>query len=128
MAKLRAIRDIEPQTIQNLLDAGELVRKDATESIRQGAIRGLGHIASKAGEAPNADTGHLELNIEVRLRASDRTVEVASLAPYSSALEMGTSKMAARPFLRPAMAKNRSKLVLLMVATLEGQIGRVKKY
>ena len=128
LRKLRAIRDIESAAVQALLDAGELVRMEALESIREGAIRGIGHIASRPGEAPNADTGELELGIDVRLRSSDKAVEVVSLAEYSAELEFGSSRIAERPFMRPAAAKHKNRVVLLMVAAVNDRIGRAKKY
>lgn len=126
--KLRAIRDIESETVQNLLTVGELIRQTAMESIRDGTIRGLGHIPSLPGDPPKGDTGRLELGIEVKLRASEKRADVVSQAPHAMAMEMGTPTVAARPYLRPAAAKHRSQLAILTAATISGKLGRVKKH
>jgi hypothetical protein len=126
--KLRAIRDIESETIQNLLTVGELIRQEAMASIRNGTIRGLGHIPSLPGEPPKGDTGRLELGITVELRATEKRVDVVSSAPHALAMEMGTNTVAERPYLRPAAAKHRSQLAILTAATISGKLARVRKY
>lgn len=126
--KLREIRDVETPIIQNMLEVGEMIRQTAMESIRNGTIRGLGHIPSLPGQPPKGDTGRLELGISVELRASEKRVEVASSAPHAMAMEMGTPTIAERPYLRPAAAKHRNQLAILTAATISGMVGRVKKY
>ena len=96
-----------------LFAAGETIAAEAQTSITQGAQYGKGHIASLPGEAPNADTHLLADNIEV-VQPGPLHVEVSSNAPYSAALEFGTSKMAERPFMRPAVAKKRKEVVALI--------------
>ena len=87
-----------------LFKGGELLATEAHLSLTRGAVSGKKHVASKPGEIPNQDTGVLGNNIEVT-RERPLVVRVSSEAPYSKALEFGTSKMAARPFLRPARDK-----------------------
>lgn len=119
--RLRQISDsVEPESILVLLEAGELVRQEAMRSIREGTIRGKGHIPSLPGDPPKGDTGQLELGIEVELRRSEKTVNVISTAPYSAALELGTSRIAARPFLRPALLKHKNRLVTAMAKIASG--------
>lgn len=128
LARLRTISEtIEPNTIQLLLELGELVRQEAMASIREGTVRGPGHIPSLPGDPPKGDTGRLELGIEVELRRSEKTVNVISRAPYSAALEFGTSRIAPRPFLRPALQKYRSRLVTGMAMLASGE-GAVRVY
>jgi len=63
------------------------------------------------------------MSIEVELRRSDKTVNVIANAPYAAALEFGTRQIAARPFLRPAMQKHRSRLVTALAMTMSGRKG-----
>jgi len=71
-------------------------------SYRRGSIV---HVASQPGYPPNVDIGGLRAAIGVRrpgqLRRSIHTGNV-EYAPY---LEFGTTRMAARPFMRPMAAK-----------------------
>jgi HK97 gp10 family phage protein len=60
------------------------------------------HQASAPGEAPAVDTGFLINSIQTTIK-SEIQVETQIGAEYSEALEYGTSKMAARPFVEPAI-------------------------
>lgn len=111
--RLRRMRSkyLQDETNRALYDAGEVVREDAQQSIRQGSISGPGHIPSAPGQPPNADTHNLDLSIDVRLSKTRKTVNVVARAHYAAALEFGTSKMIERPFMRPALRRNRHRLV-----------------
>lgn len=80
---------------------GSLVATEAQISITTGSVSGKGHVPSAPGEPPMNDTGVLANNIEVH-QVAPLNVQVVSAAPYSVPLEFGTSRMAARPFMRPA--------------------------
>jgi HK97 gp10 family phage protein len=88
-----------------LFAAGELIQVEAQISITRGAVSGKNHVPSKPGEPPNADTHTLANYINVEHKAGDLTVRVRSDASYSAALEFGTSRMSARPYMRPARDK-----------------------
>lgn len=96
-----------------LFVAGNSIQVEAQISITAGAVSGKGHVPSKPGEPPNADTHLLADNIET-VQVAPLRVEVSSNAPYSAALEFGTSKMAERPFMRPAVAKTRKEVTDLV--------------
>lgn len=94
-----------------LYSAGQDIEIDAERSITSGSVSGRGHVPSLPGQPPNRDTGHLDTNIETSIVAQNPpTVHVTSHARYSAALEFGTSKMAERPFMRPATEKNRKNV------------------
>lgn len=109
--RLARLRRIKTPALKALYEAGELVRADAAASIKEGAISGPGHVPSQPGQPPNADTHQLDLSIDTVLSPTRLSVIIQSRAPYSAALEFGTSKMAARPFLRPALRRHRNRLV-----------------
>lgn len=85
------------------------VRVEARRLIADGAIQGKGHVASAPGEAPNWDTGELANKIVTR-KSGRMSAQTAAYADHAAPLELGTSKMAARPFMSPA-AKNTRKAV-----------------
>ncbi len=88
-------------TDRALYVAGQMIEIEAEISITRGSVSGKGHVPSKPGEPPNADTRLLDTSIDTIVVGPNR-VDVVSNAPYSSYLEFGTSSMAERPFMRPA--------------------------
>lgn len=96
-----------------LYAAGSLIETEAARSITEGAVSGKGHVPSKPGEAPKADTHLLDRSIETNLVEPLRA-EVSANAPYAVPLEFGTSKMAARPFMAPAAQRKRKEVVDLI--------------
>lgn len=80
---------------------GSLVATEAQLLITAGSVSGKGHVPSKPGEPPNNDMGDLANGIEVH-QVSPLKVQVVSTAAHSIPLEWGTSRMEARPFMRPA--------------------------
>lgn len=98
------------QVAAALYEAGQLIELDAERSITAGSVSGANHVPSAPGQPPNADTRFLDSNIETEI-GGPGLVTVTSKAPYSAALEYGTSRMAARPFMRPATERNRRKVV-----------------
>lgn len=92
--RLRALPALSEKEIGAALFAGgELIQVEAQLSISRGSVSGKGHVPSKPGEAPNNDTGVLANNIETTQLGPLR-VRVTSNAPYSAALEMGSSRKA----------------------------------
>lgn len=115
VARLRRLRS--PEMVRKvssaLFAAGQLIQVEAQISITAGAVSGKGHVPSLPGQPPNQDTGVLANGIETNLVAPLK-VEVTSNAPYAGELEFGTSKMAERPYMRPAVAKKRPEAVRLV--------------
>lgn len=120
-AHLARLRKLEKDTTRfvglALFAGGESIQIEAQLSITQGAVSGKNHVPSKPGEPPNQNTGRLGDNIET-VQKGTLLVEVSSNAPYSIPLEFGTSKMAARPFMRPARDKKRAEVVALVERAL----------
>lgn len=81
---------------------------EAALSITKGSVSGAGHVASKPGQAPNADTHLLDRSIEAA-KTGPLKAESSANAPYAADLEFGNSKMAERPYMKPAAAKVRAK-------------------
>lgn len=78
---------------------------------KQGRVRPVGtrppHTASAPGQPPAPDSGDLRDSIdgEVVRGMGGPTVEVGTDKEYGPYLEYGTSKMLARPWLRPTVAR-----------------------
>lgn len=96
-----------------LFAGGQILEVEAALSITNGAVSGKNHVPSKPGEPPNSDTHLLDRSIET-VQVEQLHVEISANAPYAVALEFGTSKMAERPYMRPATAKTRKEITSLV--------------
>ena len=118
-------RVLEKEVVQGaksrMQSSVQLVRKTAVESIQRGVKTGQTykkynpkreHTASAAGQPPATDTGFLVQNITTDVRSQGTKVigEIIASTPYAKALEFGTRKMAARPYLNPALRANKKKI------------------
>jgi len=70
------------------------------------------HTASAKGEPPATDTGFLVSNITSSVKQQGTTVvgQIVASAPYAPYLEFGTSTIDPRPFMQPALERNRPKI------------------
>lgn len=71
------------------------------------------HTASAPNQPPASDTGFLasQITMDVDVKSNGTVVgQIISSAPYSKALEFGTTQMTERPFMQPALEKNRRKI------------------
>ena len=98
-----------------LFEAADMVKAEAQQSITRGSVSGKGHRPSPAGDPPHNNTGVLKSHIETAISAPLEATVTAG-APYSAALEFGTSTIAARPFMRPARDKVRGEAQKLLTA------------
>ncbi len=115
----KAVKQLTRNAKQLVGEAGNLVRNTAVESIAQGAKSGVTyelykprrtHTSSASGEPPASDTGFLVNHIFLNIDTDGLGASVESTADYSVFLEFGTTKMAARPFMQPALDSNLSKI------------------
>lgn len=114
------------------VEAGKLVEGDAIKSIQDassghtvtrhqaGSGEPYTHTAADEGEAPNTDTGTLVKSINVEVRPDG--VYVGSTLKYAGWLEFGTRQMGARPWLNPALEKNRDDIFKIFKI----KVGKVK--
>ena len=105
----------EAETARAVRATAQAIRNDAIISVKSHLSAGkvytrgtVKHVASKPGSPPNQDRGTLTRNIRVTMN-DDLTADISSNAPYSAALEFGTSNIGARPFMTPAVEGQRAK-------------------
>lgn len=93
------------------------------------ALQGLGKVfprpaaeivAKRASQIAPRDTGFMAEHITVE--EDGEKVFVVSQAPYSVHVEFGTSKMAAQPFMRPALAETERDVLRAAVKALKVEI------
>lgn len=75
------------------------------------------HKASAPGQAPATDTGRLAGSIQADV--SGRRAEVYTNAAYAAPLEFGTTTIEPRPFMVPAMEKERPAFIKRLDAVVE---------
>ena len=71
------------------------------------------HRASAPNNPPATDTGYLvsQITMDVDVKMDGSVVgQIISSAPYSKHLEFGTVNMTERPFMQPALMKNKRKI------------------
>jgi HK97 gp10 family phage protein len=80
------------------------------------------YIAKKARSLAPVDTGYLRDHIHAM--KTGKTAIVISDAPYSAFVEFGTRKMAAQPFIRPAVDEGHAEMLTLTVTEVNREIRR----
>jgi HK97 gp10 family phage protein len=71
------------------------------------------HTQSAPKQPPASDTGFLvsQITMDVDVKPNGTVVgQIISAAPYSKHLEFGTVNMTERPFMQPALMKNKRKI------------------
>lgn len=84
-----------------VFEGADTVRAEAHRLVSAGSVSGKNHVASAPGEPPNRDTGNLQAHMETE-QTGALEAEFRSMAGHAAPLEFGTSKMEARPYVRPA--------------------------
>lgn len=104
-------------------EGADIIRAEASRLITAGSVSGKNHVASRPGEPPQNDTGNLRNQIGVSQKRL-LEAEVRSEAAYASALEFGSSKMAARPYMRVARDNKVETVRRRMVAQMNKLVKR----
>lgn len=116
--------ELRPEIARAVYAGADLIAADAAHSITEGSVSGAGHVPSMPGEPPNADTRQLDTSIVVVLDAPNLSATVVAQAPYSAHLEYGTARMAARPFMRPALARRQAEAEALIAQACQSALRR----
>lgn len=117
--------------MRGVVAASEEVRNEAVRLIldtpKTGRFyrrRTVVHQASAPGEAPASDTGTLVGRITTNYdRLPELVGVVGAHTDYAAYLEYGTKKMAARPFMRPALANKRAEIKETISRAIRAEIG-----
>lgn len=102
---------------RNLTRAAEWLKTYIQKSMKKGGgglRRGRPVRRSQPGEPPFVQTGRLRQSIFVRRKKLARHIGVA--VEYGIILELGGRHVAPRPFLRPAIEKNKERLKQMISA------------
>lgn len=118
--KKRIVENPEKELLHLVQRSTSLVKETVLDSIRSG---GTGityqkynprreHTASAQGEPPATDTGFLINSVSSTVKKDKGEVvgQIIASAPYAKFLEFGTSNILPRPFMQPALERNRPKI------------------
>lgn len=107
--RLRTISsELRPKASRHVRQTGLRILRRAQRSMaepKHGRVRVRGrktHQASAPGEAPAVDMGFLRGSMGMEMEG-DLVAAVYAAAAYAARLEFGGGRIAARPFMRPAM-------------------------
>lgn len=89
-----------------------VVKNEAKISISEPSNHGI--TPSDPGQQPHKDTGRLRASVSHEVDKATLTGRVGTNVDYGKFLELGTVKMAARPWLRPALEKMRSTVIKIL--------------
>lgn len=78
--------------------------------------------ASLPGEPPARDLGMLINSVDTDVDPSQFNLVISASAPYARELEYGTRNMLPRPFLRPALARWRQRIIDAIYAAIKGAL------
>jgi HK97 gp10 family phage protein len=90
------------------------IENDHTEEVLRALKDGTEEILTRWGEAAEGfakeicpvDTGNLRNSITYDVKESENAVYIGSAVEYAPYVELGTSRMKAKPYLRPAIEDN----------------------
>lgn len=77
-------------------------------------------IAADAKSRAPVDTGYLRSSIHAESKSAGKEADVMVDAPYAAYVEYGTFKMAAQPFLTPAVEAHKAEFGIELVKPLQG--------
>lgn len=80
---------------------------------------------SRPYEAPAKDMGMLVNSIDVDVDPAQFNLVISAAAPYARELEYGTRHMLPRPFLRPALARWRKRIIDAIHKAIKEGLARV---
>lgn len=100
-------------------NSGELL--DALSEQIEQALTAIGLTAeSYAKQECPVDTGRLRNSITNAVRVDEKAVYIGSNVSYAAFVELGTSRMKARPYLKPAATEHTAEYKSLAEQALKG--------
>lgn len=102
--RLRRLERVRPEVRAIVYTAADELAAEAGHSITVGSVSGKHHVPSAPHTPPNANWHELDKSIHVEA-VDDFSAKVVADAPHAVPLELGTSTIIERPFMRPAARK-----------------------
>lgn len=103
------------RSIQENGDGKKEIRYDPTREVN----------VSRPGDPPNTDTGRLVQSIKFEINDGGMTARVGTNLKYGAYLEFGTTTMAARPWLQPAVSEAAKEVIAIAKRNMNDAIAGV---
>ena len=128
----QALKGVQQETFLGALKVETEAKKRIQRGPKTGRIYRRGnttHQASAPGESPASDKGRLASSINTQEVSGSRKLafEVQTSLKYSTSLEFGTSKMAPRPFMLPALETHKKDIVRDIGRAIQTATKKVQK-
>lgn len=128
IARLRRAAKVASAMNEWANESAEIIAQEARSLVDEGGIPSPNHIPSDPGQSPNTDSGKMVAHINAEDLPETGQAAVISDAMsdswYSYALiEFGNSRVAERPYMRPATS-NKRKVVLANARTAVNKVIR----
>lgn len=110
---------------RELADKFQKIGRDIENEIEQALLIGALRVERDAKINAPVDTGRLRNSVSSRLIDTDTgpVAEVGTNVTYAAAVEYGTSKAVAKPFLFPAYNNNKSKILKELAKAFRRGVG-----
>ncbi|WEX10282.1 HK97-gp10 family putative phage morphogenesis protein [Chelativorans sp. AA-79] len=93
-----------------IVEEADSLMNETPRTGRTYSRNGRTHVASSPGNPPAPDTGNLRQRLRTDYDTTELTGTAIASTEYAEHLEFGTSKMAPRPFMRPALVNKREEI------------------
>lgn len=131
MARSQRRQNLYIEGLEQLIDDLGNMTNDAIEALKEGASEGAGIVLYDARSGAPVDQGDLKnalRKVQTGKRSRKKTGYKVEVGPmpgkwHGAFPELGTAKMPAKPFIRPAYDKNKERIKEIMTQKLNRVIG-----
>lgn len=115
------VRAVEVELAQGVAESANELQESIRDELQSGTS------PSNPGEPPTDRSGALAESIQVMTGDGGLKATVGSNLEYATYLEYGTVNMAARPFMRPAFERTRTRISEIMARTMRSALSQASQ-
>lgn len=128
MAKRRSGFSVDMTGMEELFNQLDSLGEDASKALKEAVMKGAEIVREDASRRAPRRTGKLSQSIIIESAEVEPDYVSVKIGPnkeafYGRFVEMGTSKMPAKPFLRPAWDANKENVKKIISDELKGRLG-----
>jgi len=128
VAKRRSGFSVDMTGMEELFNQLDSLGEDASKALKEAVMKGAEIVREDASRRAPRRTGKLSQSIIIESAEVEPDYVSVKIGPnkeafYGRFVEMGTSKMPAKPFLRPAWDANKENVKKIISDELKGRLG-----